>query len=106
MDSADDALAARVDAVERAVSESTVTDPLNLDVISPDQSDGTAHLSSVPDLHTIDMPEVIEGNGSNSNSTIPEDTSSPPDTANNISSSSLGEQTSTVTTTTTSQIRM
>jgi hypothetical protein len=106
MDSADDALAARVDAVERAVSESTVTDPLNLDGISPDQSDGTAHLSSVPDLHTIDMPEVIEGNSSNSNSTIPEDTSSPPDTANNISSSSLGEQTSTVTTTTTSQIRM
>jgi hypothetical protein len=105
MDSADDALAARLDAVERAVSESTVTDPIDSVGESPNHNGGVT-LSSVPDLHAIDTPAGIEYNNSNSESAVgentvgPEDTPPAPETNGNISSSSSisNEQTSTTTT--------
>ena len=101
MDSADDALAARLDAVERAVSESTVTDPIDSVGESPNHNGGVT-LSSVPDLHAIDTPAGIEYNNSNSESAVaentvgPEDTPPAPETNGNRSSSSSvsNEQTS------------
>ena len=101
MDSADDALAARLDAVERAVSESTVADPINSVGESPNHNGGVT-LSSVPDLHAIDTPAGIEYNDSNSESAVaentvgPEDTPPAPETNGNRSSSSSvsNEQTS------------
>ena len=101
MDSADDALAARLDAVERAVSESTVTDPIDSVGESPNHNGGVT-LSSVPDLHAIDTPAGIEYNDSNSepavaeNTVGPEDTPPAPETNGNRSSSSSvsNEQTS------------
>jgi hypothetical protein len=93
MDSADDALAARLDAVERAVSESTVTDPIDSVGESPNHNGGVT-LSSVPDLHAIDTPAGIEYNDSNSepavaeNTVGPEDTPPAPETNGNRSSSS------------------
>jgi hypothetical protein len=101
MDSADDALAARLDAVERAVSESTVTDPIDSVGESPNHNGGVT-LSSVPDLHAIDTPAGIEYNNSNSESAVAEntvgseDTPPAPETSGNRSSSSSvsNEQTS------------
>ncbi|ERG90395.1 MAG: hypothetical protein J07HQW1_00416 [Haloquadratum walsbyi J07HQW1] len=101
MDSADDALAARLDAVERAVSESTMTDPIDSVGESPNHNGGVT-LSSVPDLHAIDTPAGIEYNDSNSESAVgentvgPEDTPPAPETNGNRSSSSSvsNEQTS------------
>jgi len=88
MDSADDALAARLDAVERAVSESTVTDTIDSTGVSSDDGSGI-NLSSVPDLQAIDMSD-----NSNLDSTITNETSHPAHTAGDTSSIS-GEETPT-----------
>lgn len=98
MDSADDALAARLDAVERAVSESTMTDPIDSVGESPNHNGGVT-LSSVPDLHAIDTPAGIEYNDSNSESAVGENTVGPEDTppasetnGNRSSSSSVSNE--------------
>ena len=92
MDSADDALAARLDAVERAVSESTVTDTIDSTEVSSDHNSGV-NLSSVPDLQAIDMSDTIDPESSNPDSTITEETSHPAHTNSDRSSSVSGEET-------------
>ncbi|CCC39198.1 DUF7310 family coiled-coil domain-containing protein [Haloquadratum walsbyi] len=92
MDSADDALAARLDAVERAVSESTVTDTIDSTEVSSDHNSGV-NLSSVPDLQAIDMSDTIDPESSNPDSTITEETSHPAHTNSDMSSSVSGEET-------------
>ena len=92
MDSADDALAARLDAVERAVSESTVTDAIDSTEVSSNHNSGV-NLSSVPDLQAIDMSDTIDSESSNPDSTITEETSHPAHTNSDMSSSVSGEET-------------
>ncbi|ERG96437.1 hypothetical protein [Haloquadratum walsbyi] len=105
MDSADDALAACFAAVERAVSESTVTDPIDLDGVSPNYADSAAHFPSVSDPDGINTPENTENDGASSD-LIVTGASCSPDTNNDISFSLSDEQILSSTTSTNTDVEI